>query len=145
MIRFVFKDKTIAEARKQFMMNIEELHELNNGEIVNIVSVSELKKIELEFTNFNDRRQLHDSTLIMGTITKLFFGFEVNICKKNGTHYEAWIEKVCVPIKMKNKKTTIETDYEHSLIHTAPKNHFERIEEKRKRLEKLGIKNVKID
>lgn len=119
MKKFIFKDKTIIEARMELLRDLGSEYQLNNGELVIINKVSEIKEIEIGSFDFDKLDQIFpDGALSIGRMTKYtsYIGFEVEVkkCRKNGG-YEIWTEKIFVPLR----KETIETDYERSLIHTA--------------------------
>ena len=87
-MKFSFNNRTIKNAHKSFKSLLGCEYELNNGEIVTIVSVSKLKEFELEFTDLSRPGQLCDGTLIFASFGKLFYGFEVTVRKIKTNGYE---------------------------------------------------------
>jgi hypothetical protein len=125
MKKFIFNNITIQQAHKQFLQDIGQEYELQNGKPVTIRYVSNMEAGNFSETDLNafvNADFLPNGEMDIAKIQKYgraFLGFQVTVTTKpneKGT-YKQWHERIVVPVELGNTKTHVETNYEESLIH----------------------------
>jgi hypothetical protein len=123
MKRFVFNNLNIQEVRNQFISDIGQEYELQNGSKVIIEEVMDFQ--EVQFPNlvhnngpdFDSKGETNlDNFIGAGT---MMYGFQIRVktpTNERGS-YAAWSEWICVPINQKFSYSTVQSSYKDSIIH----------------------------